>query len=81
MLDELQHKATRLVDYRVYGADGALAESSRERLTYYWFEDDEVERAARKVGLDCAEILTCFEGVGGRERIYVLRKPQADGVP
>ena len=81
LLDELQHKTTRLVDYQVYGADGALTETSRERLTYYWFADDEVERAARKVGLDCVEQLTSFECEGGRERIYILRQPQADGEP
>jgi SAM-dependent methyltransferase len=75
LLDEAQHKTTRFVDYAVYGADGALAETSRERLTYYWFGDDEVERAARKAGLACVEILSSFEGEGGRERIYVLRKP------
>ncbi|HEX2727941.1 MAG TPA: class I SAM-dependent methyltransferase [Beijerinckiaceae bacterium] len=79
LLDEPQHRTTRLVDYQVYGADGSLAETSRERLTYYWFADDEVERAARKVGLDCVQRLASFEGEGGRERIYILKKPQADG--
>jgi SAM-dependent methyltransferase len=81
LLDEPQHKTTRLVDYRIYGADGSLTEASRERLTYYWFADDEVERSARKVGLDCVRSLTCFEGEGGRERIFILRKPPEDGAP
>ncbi|HEY7386396.1 MAG TPA: class I SAM-dependent methyltransferase [Beijerinckiaceae bacterium] len=79
LLDELQNRTIRLVDYRVYGSDGALSETSRERLTYYWFADDEVERAARKAGLDCVQIVPSFEGEGGRERIFILKKPQAEG--
>lgn len=73
-LDEGRRKRTQLVEYQYIGADRSLLQASTERLTYFWFPDSEVERAAHQVGLKPIETLTSFTGEQGGERIYVFER-------
>jgi SAM-dependent methyltransferase len=74
-LDEKHRRWTRIVTYELFAADGNLIAASDERLTYWWFNDVELELSAQKVGLELEKTLTSFGSERGRERIYVLRKP------
>lgn len=73
-LDQGRRMRTQLVEYQYFSPDGALLESSSERLVYYWFPHAEVEREAFQAGLKVVERWTSFRDDAGREAIYILRR-------
>jgi hypothetical protein len=73
-LDQGRRMSSRLVDYQYFSPDGALLESSSERLVYYWFSHADIEREACQAGLEMVERLTSFRDDAGREAIYILRR-------
>lgn len=72
--DQGRRMKTRLVEYQYFSPEGALLESSSERLIYCWFPHAEVERAAFQAGLKVVERRTGFGDDAGREAIYILRR-------
>jgi hypothetical protein len=74
VLDEGRRQFTQLIEYDLFAADGARLASSDERLTLWWFSDNELETLARKAGLERERTLRSFTSERGDARIYVLRK-------
>lgn len=73
-LDQDRRMSSRLVEYDYISSDEALLESSSERLVYFWFSHEELEREALQAGLEVVERLTSFTDDEGREAIYILRR-------
>lgn len=73
-LDQDRQMSTRLVEYQYFSPDGALLESSSERLVYYWFSDADLGSEALQAGLKVVEQRTSFGNDAGREAIYILRR-------
>jgi SAM-dependent methyltransferase len=76
-LDEGQRQFTQVIEYELLAADGARLASSAERLSLWWFSDDELEASAREAGLEHERTFGSFTSERGSARIYVLRKDAA----
>jgi SAM-dependent methyltransferase len=73
-LDRKRRQMITLMEYEVYEPDGRLLRSSQERLVHYWFDDEEIEKAARAADLHLIQNAAQFIPEAPMQKVFVFRR-------